>query len=246
MPIVLPYESADELVQHQSEWDGVVLTGGDFDIDPALFHEAPHPKLGTIKRERSAFESKLYQIALDFNKPVLGICGGMQLMNVLQGGTLIQDIATQYNRSQSNSAGSHPTESGPARPQNTQGVHTGTANIPTVKQGTQNQRTTLNHEQVECKSQAGHSIAIEHDSRLAEILGVTRIGVNSTHHQAIKEVSSFYRCVAKAPDGIVEAIENRNAKTGWHLGVQWHPEAMVDSRQHQIYHAFVKHASWAI
>ena len=66
--------------------DGVVLTGGAFDIDPALFGEAPHEKLGTLKPARTRFETLVYRAASAQQKPMLAVCGGMQLVCALQGG----------------------------------------------------------------------------------------------------------------------------------------------------------------
>ena len=72
--------------------DGLVLTGGGFDIDPKLYgDEAIHPTV-KVKPNRTEFEMAIARRMLDLNKPVLGICGGMQLLNVLHKGTLYQDL----------------------------------------------------------------------------------------------------------------------------------------------------------
>ncbi len=71
--------------------DGLVITGGNFDIDPKFYNQA---KQGTknIKSKRTNFEMKIFNKFLKLNKPILGICGGAQLINVALGGTLIQDL----------------------------------------------------------------------------------------------------------------------------------------------------------
>jgi putative glutamine amidotransferase len=72
--------------------DGLIVTGGGFDVDPALYGETSrHPTVKT-KDRRTAFELAATKGALARNMPVLGICGGQQLLNVALGGTLIQHI----------------------------------------------------------------------------------------------------------------------------------------------------------
>ena len=71
--------------------DGLILAGG-ADIDPARYGEEPHPKTKGTWPERDAFEVALARRALERDLPLLGICRGMQLMNVARGGTLIQHL----------------------------------------------------------------------------------------------------------------------------------------------------------
>jgi putative glutamine amidotransferase len=71
--------------------DGLVLTGG-MDIDPAVYGEKPHPTTSRMSHERDEFEFMLTQSALIRNLPILAICRGLQILNVVQGGSLIQDI----------------------------------------------------------------------------------------------------------------------------------------------------------
>jgi putative glutamine amidotransferase len=75
--------------------DGLIISGGDFDIHPSYYGEKPAPGLGTIKQERTEFELDLTAGALKRDLPVLGLCGGEQAINVVLGGTLYQDIPTQ-------------------------------------------------------------------------------------------------------------------------------------------------------
>jgi putative glutamine amidotransferase len=72
--------------------DGIVVTGGDFDVPPALYGETPQHESVKPKENRSAFEYALLKAALARGYPILGICGGHQLLNVALGGTLIQHI----------------------------------------------------------------------------------------------------------------------------------------------------------
>ncbi|MGH7929064.1 MAG: gamma-glutamyl-gamma-aminobutyrate hydrolase family protein [Candidatus Binatia bacterium] len=75
--------------------DGLVISGGDFDIHPSYYGEKPIAGLGIIKQERTEFELDLTRAALKRDMPVLGLCGGEQAINVVLGGTLYQDIPTQ-------------------------------------------------------------------------------------------------------------------------------------------------------
>jgi putative glutamine amidotransferase len=90
-PLLLPHEP-DLAEAYVARLDGLVVTGGNFDVDPGLFGAAErHPTVKT-KDRRTAFEAAVTKAALARDIPVLGICGGQQLLNVLLGGTLIQHI----------------------------------------------------------------------------------------------------------------------------------------------------------
>ena len=77
---------------------GILLPGGD-DVDPAYYDEAPHPRLGNVDRQRDAVEIALTRWARADRKPLLGICRGLQVINVALGGSLYQDIPAQLDTS---------------------------------------------------------------------------------------------------------------------------------------------------
>jgi putative glutamine amidotransferase len=94
LPMLLPHEP-DAALDYLNHIDALIVTGGGFDVDPALFGAANrHPSV-TTKDRRTAFELAATRGALARDMPVLGICGGQQLLNVALGGTLIQDIADE-------------------------------------------------------------------------------------------------------------------------------------------------------
>ena len=92
LPVMLP-NAPDLAPAYLDLIDGLVVTGGNFDVDPALFGAATrHPSVHT-KDRRTAFEMAITKGALERGMAVLGICGGQQLLHVVLGGTLIQHIA---------------------------------------------------------------------------------------------------------------------------------------------------------
>jgi putative glutamine amidotransferase len=93
LPVVLPYADDESAAFEAVELcDALVVTGGAFDIPPDAYGAQAHRLLGTLKPERTQYEQRALRAALLAKKPVLGVCGGMQLLAVELGGTLYQDI----------------------------------------------------------------------------------------------------------------------------------------------------------
>lgn len=95
VPLLLPH-LPDLIGRYLGMIDGVLIPGGNFDIDPALFGASVRHETVTVKADRTAFELDLTRAALRQDKPVLGICGGQQLLAVALGGTLIQHIPAEF------------------------------------------------------------------------------------------------------------------------------------------------------
>jgi putative glutamine amidotransferase len=97
VPVLIPPLLPDEMVRAlYSCLDGVLLAGG-VDVDPALYGEPPHHKLGSLDTDRDRIETQLVEWALADGVPLFGICRGIQVMNVAAGGALYQDIASQID-----------------------------------------------------------------------------------------------------------------------------------------------------
>jgi putative glutamine amidotransferase len=199
LPLLLPH-AAGAAADYLALLDGLVVTGGAFDVPPELYGEARRPECGPLKPERTAFERDLLEAALAARMPVLAVCGGMQLMNVVRGGTLHQDLAA--------------------------------AGLP-------------GHEQPAPKDAPSHAAAVVPGTRLAALVGEAPLPVNSTHHQAVKVAGAGVQVSARAPDGVVEAIEL--SELPFALGVQWHPEAVArhEPRHAALYRGLVEAAGAA-
>ncbi|GED31300.1 gamma-glutamyl-gamma-aminobutyrate hydrolase family protein [Brevibacillus centrosporus] len=194
-PLILPLlTNADAPFRAMLEsLDGLILTGGD-DPAPHLYGEEPLQGLGHIEYERDLAELEIIKLALEMKKPILGICRGMQILNVACGGTLIQDIPSQ---------------------------------VPGAFQ----------HAQKGSRQYGAHKVTLQ-PGFVADAIGKTEILVNTSHHQAVKDVAPGFAMTGAAADGVIEAIESLD---GLHVGLQWHPERMWghDSDMQKIAEAFV-------
>ena len=95
LPVLPPFLTEAEARSLMETADGLFLTGG-ADIDPALYGQDKDPACGELQPERDASDLALLRAALALQKPVLCICRGFQLGNAFLGGTLYQDIGTQF------------------------------------------------------------------------------------------------------------------------------------------------------
>src|SRR5579862_4546393 len=193
LPILLPHEP-EEVQPYLDLIDGLIVTGGAFDVDPALFGAASRHTTVTTKDRRTQFELAVTKGAVAADKPVFGICGGQQLLNVALGGTLIQHIPDEI-------------------------------------------ANALAHEQPNPRTEPGHQVIVEPGTLLHSITQSATMAVNSAHHQAVKEVAPGLVIDAKAPDGVIEGIEDPRRR--FCIGVQWHPEYGIDQGDKRLFAAFI-------
>jgi putative glutamine amidotransferase len=197
LPILLPH-APEAAGAYLALLDGLVVSGGAFDVPPELYGEARRSECGPTKPDRTAFERDLLEAALAARLPVLGVCGGMQLMNVVRGGTLWQDLAADAGLG--------------------------------------------GHEQPPPKDVPSHEVRVAPGTQLAALVGAAPLPVNSTHHQAVRDPGAGVLVSARAPDGVIEALELPDLPFA--LGVQWHPEAAArhEPRHAALYRGLVEAA----
>lgn len=193
LPVALPHEV--ELAESYLDTvDGLIVTGGNFDVDPSIYGDSARHATVRTKDRRTAFEAAVATGALARNMPVLGICGGQQLLHVLLGGKLIQHIPDSI-------------------------------------------ADALEHEQSAPRNTPGHTVSVANGTMLHCIVGVDRLDVNSSHHQAAADEPEGVVINAVAPDGVIEGIEHPGYR--FCLGVQWHPEFFITDGDRRIFDAFV-------
>ena len=95
LPVILPFTDDPAVIRGYAErFDGYLFTGGD-DVDPSRYGEERHPQCGEGEPDRDRFELALLSELIALDRPVFGICRGIQVMNVALGGSLWQDIGSQ-------------------------------------------------------------------------------------------------------------------------------------------------------
>ncbi|MCU7826466.1 gamma-glutamyl-gamma-aminobutyrate hydrolase family protein [Kitasatospora sp. DSM 101779] len=104
--VLLPPDAPEAAADVVARLDAIVLTGGE-DVEPALYGAQPHPCTGPPVRERDRWERAVLAAGLERDIPVLGVCRGMQLMNVHAGGTLIQHLPDEVGHHGHNPHGGH-------------------------------------------------------------------------------------------------------------------------------------------
>ncbi|HHW87079.1 MAG TPA: gamma-glutamyl-gamma-aminobutyrate hydrolase family protein, partial [Chloroflexi bacterium] len=202
LPVMIPLHMTEATLRGIFErLDGLFLPGGE-DIDPANYGAERHELLGATDKERDRTELLLTRWAVEMGMPVLGVCRGVQMINVACGGTLYQDILSE-------------------RPDLAKHDY-----FPPSFE----------------RFRISHGVDIEADSLLAHAMGQIH-EVNSMHHQGIDRIGYGLRVVARADDGLPEALEA--PALPYVVGVQWHPEelAKTDQMSANLFYDFVRAAA---
>jgi len=172
------------IIDAVERYEGFIFPGGG-DIDPLLYNEKRVADMDLEDQRRVKFDLALFRSVVRQGMPVLGICYGMQLINIAMGGTLYQDI----------------------------GVQKGEA---------------INHRK------GFHKIQVDDNPYFA----AGQYEVNSSHHQAVKDIARGLDSFAFAPDGVTEAFYSLQHR--FILGVQWHPERMNNKISGIVFNSFIE------
>jgi len=209
----------DEAIQKLHDCAGLVLTGGG-DIDPALYkNDDKNEVCKDINRDRDILEKVMIGEALALKMPILGICRGEQMLNVVMGGSLITDIPSYWRlkNHSGNEMNKAAEEAVVARPDM---KHPGPVNKGPAE---------VIH-QCDDYLHCYHAVRLDPLSLLRNIIGFDTGFVTSNHHQAILTLGKGLKKDAQSADSIIEGIEWNDARgKSFMVGVQWHPERMDTS-----------------
>lgn len=189
--------------------DGVMLAAG-HDIDPARYGQEPHALLGPVDAARDSFEIELVERAVDRGLPIIGTCRGMQMLNVALGGTMVQDLSLVE------AWRAHPSD-------------------PTGRYWRRFQTATMADGPV--PDHPRHPIAPVPGTRLHDLLG-DEASVDSFHHQAVDRLGEGLVVSARAPDGVIEALE-MPGRFVLAMQCELHEEWRIEPRLQLVVEAFV-------
>jgi putative glutamine amidotransferase len=214
-PVLIPLDRPPaEVMRLIERCDAVLLPGSKADVDPAKYDAPRHPQTAAADAGRDTVDELLLQDAYNMHKPLLGICYGLQILNVYRTGTLIQHLESPVNHAAGRKlALTHTVEVEPGSKLAeiiSPGGETKEAGATGKGSGLRGVGEALNPQ---ASAPAGPALVVS---------------VNSSHHQAADMVGDGLRAVARSPqDGVIEALEG-TSPDHFVLAVQWHPERSVD------------------
>lgn len=207
LPVPIPAHEPSTHADYLDLVDGLVLSGG-ADIDPERYGETAHP-LARVEKRRDAFEFGLVRAALERGVPILGICRGLQVLNVALGGTMHQHLPERSGEIV------HSSEFRDGR------RHPGDMWLPAYHEVTVTDPELRELVGEGCES---HTLSPTGESRPS----FETLTTNSYHHQGVARLGTGLRVAARAADGLVEAVVGIDRPV---LGVQWHPEMHADTER---------------
>ena len=221
IPLDLPPLETMKLIER---CDAVLLPGSKADVDPEKYDAPRHPHTAAADARRDAVDELLLQDAYHKRKPILGICYGLQILNVHRTGTLLQHINSPVNHEAGRKVPiAHKVEVDP------ESKLAAIVTSGAVVGGHGFSRAETPAKNLGALAPEGHALMIP---------------VNSSHHQAAEVVGDGLRVVARCPDdAVIEALEG-TSPDHFVLAVQWHPERSVDDDEpsRAIFRALVEAA----
>jgi putative glutamine amidotransferase len=205
-------------IDHMLDVVDAVAIGGGRDIEPHRYGQDPHELLGASDPHRDEFELELVERTIDRGLPLLGMCRGIQVINVALGGTLVQDLSLYPDWE------AHPTDR-------------------TWQRWKEVERASLLDEP-DVPEHPRHEMRVEPGSRLHAALGVDVIEVDSFHHQALDRLGDGLVVTGRAEDGVVEVIE-LDDEARYVLGAQFElqEEWRIDPRFLEIFRQLLSAAA---
>ena len=232
-PVRIPLDRAPSEVRSLIErCDGVLLPGSNADIDPTRFQQQRSTYTAVTDIRREEVDDLLLEDAYTHRKPVLGICYGLQSLNVFRRGSLIQhipDFLPDATRAKVNH------EAGKNVPvAHTVSIDCDSQLAQIIADGVTRRvvadpnRIATHEENQERHGLSRGNQVPERDRALAPEGHALIVLVNSSHHQSANQTGEGLRIVARCPDdGIIEALEGTSSDH-FVIAVQWHPERSVD------------------
>ena len=257
IPLDQPQNETKKLI---ATCDAILLPGSKADVDPAKFHAPPSPQTAPADVPRNAVDELLLEDAYRHRKPILGICYGLQSLNVFRSGSLIQhipDFLPEDLRARvDHAAGKKLAIAHDVEIESNSNL----AEILRRDPDSVDKDTTSTHGATDAlsvqrsKASANSSPTPPAPSpplpRVPEEKpdrpnpGTLLLPVNSSHHQSADAIGQGLRIAARCPtDGIIEALEG-TARDHFVLAVQWHPERSVeeDESSRSIFRALIEAA----
>ena len=219
-PVRIPLDrSPAEVMKIIERCDAVLLPGSKADVDPAKFNASRHPQTEASDPKRDTVDELLLQDAYNMGKPILGICYGLQILNVYRSGTLVQHIESAVNHAA--------------------GRKVPVAHTVEIEPGSKLAAITgLSSSQFRAEASLGNTAG-------SASTRAVPISVNSSHHQSADLVGDGLKIVARCPeDGVIEALEGTSSDH-FVVAVQWHPELgwEKDLLSQRLFRVFVDEAA---
>jgi putative glutamine amidotransferase len=248
--------------------DAVLLPGSKADVDPAKFHSARSPRTALADAPRNTVDELLLEDAYRHRKPILGICYGLQSLNVFRSGSLIQhipdflpeelrtrvdhaagkklaiahNVEIETNSTLAEILRKATTSTCVAAAPSASVAKATTTHVATAASAVQRSKASANSSQPPPAGAVPPPLLKPDHEPVDQVTLI--LPVNSSHHQSADTIGQGLRIAARCPaDGIIEAVEG-TSPDHFVLAVQWHPERSVeeDGSSRAVFRALIEAA----